>query len=210
MNGFERFNECQLPPKEKFYNSLNDHHITDEDYIHAQLVYNQFNCRNLGDYHDLYLLTDALLLADVFESFCDTCLHNYHLDPGHFYTSPGLAWQAALKMTKTTFDLVTDNDMHLMIEQSIRGGVAMIANRHATANNPLVGNYDPNKEKEYIICLDANSLYGWAMSQHLPVGNFKWIYDTEDFNVMLVPDDNSQGYILEVSLGVCVCVYFLF
>ena len=83
-------------------------------------------------------------------------------------------------MTKTRLDLITDNDMHLMIEQSIRGGVAMITNRHATANNPLVGNYDPNKEKEYIIYLAASNLYSWAMSQHLPKGDFKWIYDIEN------------------------------
>lgn len=81
MNGFERIDECQFPPKEKFYNSLIDCHITDEDYNHAQLVYNRFNCRNLGDYHDLSLIADVLFLADVFEFFRDTCLQNDHLDP---------------------------------------------------------------------------------------------------------------------------------
>ena len=145
MSGFERFEECQLSPKEKFYNSL----ITDEDCNHAQLVYNWFNGRSLGDYHDLYLIADVLLLADVFEFFRDTCLQNYHLDPADFCTSPGLAWQSALKMTKTTLDIFIENDMCLTVEQSIRGGVVMIANRNAAANNHFVDNYDPNKEKEY-------------------------------------------------------------
>ena len=86
MNGFERFNECQLLPKQKFYNSLNDHHITNQDYNHAQLGNNQFNCKNLGNYHDLYLITDMLLLADVFDPFHNTCLCNYCLDLAHFYS----------------------------------------------------------------------------------------------------------------------------
>ena len=103
-------------------------------------------------------VSDVHLLADVFESFRDLCQEYYELDPCHFYTGPGLAWQAALKMTNVELELLTDLDMHLFIEKGQRGGVAMISNRYATANNPYLGNYDPSKPNTYIMYLDANNL----------------------------------------------------
>ena len=118
----------------------------------------------LGDYHDLYLIKDVLILADIFEAFCDTCMSNYGLDPAHSFTNPGLAWQAALKMSDVQLDLFTDIDMHVFIERGIRGGVATITHRYPKANNQYLDSYDPSKEKEFIIYLDANNLYGWAMS----------------------------------------------
>ena len=201
MDGFERFEQEFLPPKERFYNSLKDIHIKDEGCVHAETVFNKFGCMNLGDYHDLYLTTDALILADIFEAFRDTCMSNYGLDPAHSFTSPGLAWHAALKMSDVQLDLFTDIDIHLFFERIIRGGVATITHRYAKANNQYLDSYDPSKEKEFIIYLDANNLYGWAMSQSLPVGNFNWMNSTEDFDVMSIPDDGPQGYILEVDLG---------
>ena len=110
MDSFDRFN-TGLPAKEDFYSIMNDEHITDDDYKHAQAVWNTFNLKNMGEYHDLYLKSDILLLADVFENFRRTCLEYYKLDPCHYFTSPGLSWDAMLKMTDIKLELMTDIDM---------------------------------------------------------------------------------------------------
>jgi hypothetical protein len=202
MDCVERFEEPALPPKEAFYSVLNDEHISDEDYVHATNVFNSFVCRNMGDYHDLYLMSDVLLLADVFENFRSVCLNAYNLDPCHFYTSPGLAWQACLKMTDVELELLTDPNMYLFIEKGLRGGISMISNRYSKTNNPYVPDYDPTQENSYVMYFDANNLYGWAMSQPLPTGEFDWLTDQEiaDIDITDVADDNEQGYILEVDL----------
>ena len=127
-----------------------------------------------------------LLLAEVFDNFRDVRLQHYGLDPAHNYTSPGLFWQAALKMADLELDLLTDIDQHLFIEEEIRGGVAMISHRYARANAPGMENYEAS---------NANNLYGWAMSQPLPTSNFKWLIDKEmeELDVMMVPDDSSRN-----------------
>ncbi|CAB4039210.1 Gastrula zinc finger, partial [Paramuricea clavata] len=202
MNCVERFEESTLPPKESFYNVLNDEQVSDEDYAHATTVFNRFACQNMGDYHDLYLMSDVLLLADVFENFRSVCLKAYNLDPCHFYTSPGLAWQACLKMTGVELELLTNPDMYLFIEEGLRGGISMISNRFSKANNPYVPDYDPKQENSYVMYFDANNLYGWAMSQPLPTGEFDWLTDQEiaELDITDVADDNEQGYVLEVDL----------
>ena len=129
----------------------------------------------MREYHDLYLKSDVLLLADVFESFRKTCQKNYKFDPAWYYTAPGLSYDAMLKTTRVSLDLLTDIDMAMMIEKGIRGGVSMITTRHSEANNKYMGNYDPKKPSKYIQYLGANNLYGWAMSQPLPTGDFKWM-----------------------------------
>jgi len=129
----------------------------------------------LGEYHDLYLKTDVLLLTDVFENFRDKCLKNIGLDPCHYLTSPGLAWDAALKKTKVKLDLITDIDMQLFIEKGLRGGISYIAHRYAKANNKYLKDYNPELDDSYLMYLDANNRYGWAMSQPLPTGDFKWL-----------------------------------
>ena len=203
MDSEKRFNETSLPSKEQFYNKLNEEDISDVDYNHAIQVFTSFNCQTLGDYHNLYLLSDVLLLADVFENFRAVCLQAYNLDPCHFYTSPGLAWQACLKMTGVELELLTDPDMYLFIEEGLRGGISMISNRYSKANNPYVSDYDPTKETTYLMYLDANNLYGWAMSQPLPTGEFAWLTENEiqRLNIEDIPDDNDDGYILEVDLS---------
>ena len=123
VNFWDRFNETQLPPIDAFYSNLNMSSISEDDYQHAQRVWEEFGIYNLGDYHDLYLRTDVVLLANVFEAFRDTCLKHYKLDPAHFYTSPGLAWHACLKRTGIKLELLTDPDMLLMFEWGIRGGI---------------------------------------------------------------------------------------
>ncbi len=202
MDCVERFEEPAFPPKEAFYSVLNDEHISDEDYVHATNVFNSFVCRNMGDYHDLYLMSNVLLLADVFENFRSVCLNAYNLDPCHFCTSPGLAWQACLKMTDVELELLTDPNMYLFIEKGLRGGISMICNGYSKANNPYVPDYDPTQENSYVMYFDANNLYGWAMSQPLPTGECDWLTDQEiaDVDVTDVADDNEQGYILEVGL----------
>lgn len=121
----------------------------------------------MREYHDLYLKTDVLLLADVFEKFRDVCMKNYKLDPAWYYISPGLAWDACLKITKVKLELLSDYDMQLMIEKGIRGEVSMISTRYGKANNPYMEEYDPNLPSKYISYLDANNLYGWAMTDYL-------------------------------------------
>ena len=150
--------------------------INESDYKHAQRVWEEFGVRNIGDYHDLYIRTDVLVLANVFEAFRDTCLKHYSLDPAHFYTSPRLAWKACLKKSGVRLELLTDPDMLLMFERGIRGGITQAVHRYALANNKYMRDlYDPNKESSYLQCLDANNLYGWAMSQPLPTSKFKWV-----------------------------------
>ena len=158
---------------------------------------------SLRDYHDFYLLCEVLLLADVFETFRDTCKKNYDLDPAHFYTAPGLSWQASLKMTGVQLELLTDIDQHLFIESGIRGGVSTICHRYATLNVPGEVNFDESKPIEHLIYFDANNLYGWAMSQYLPSSNFKWLNreQIEQLDVGNIDDDSDTGYILEVDLG---------
>ena len=167
MDSFEQFEEPQLPPKDAFYISLTEEDIFEIYYTHGQRVFNHFNMADLGDYHNLYLLTDVLLLADTFGNFRDVCLQRYGLDPAHNYTSPGLSWQDALKMTDMELDLLTDIDRDFFIEEGIRGGVAMISYWYALANAPGMENYDASKRNNYMMYLDANNLYGWAMSQPL-------------------------------------------
>ena len=174
MDLFERFGKTELPEKEKFYSTLSSSGITDEDYAHAQEVWNVFGCKTLGDYQDLYVATDVLLLTDVFENFRRVCQEKYRLDPAHYYSTPGLNWDALLKKTGVELELLTDLDMHQFIERGMRGGISMVSKRYAKANNPLIEGYDPENLKNYITYLDANKLYGWAMSLPLPKKGFHW------------------------------------
>ena len=203
MDNWERFNETSLPSKESFYSNLNMENIDDIDYRHGNNVFNKFKLNNLGEYHDLYVQSDTLLLADVFENFRNTCLKVYELDPAHSLPLPGLAWQACLKKTNIKLELLTDYDMLLMVEEGIRGGICHSIHRHAKANNKYMENYDENKESSYIQYLDVNNLYGWAMPQKLPVNGFKLVEDTSRINEEFIKnynENNNKGYILEVDV----------
>ena len=185
MDGWDKFNEKIIPSKESFYSNLTLENITEVDYIHANNVFKTFELNNLGDYHDLYVRSDTLLLADVFENFRKACIKNYELDPAHFISLPGLAWQACLKKTNVELELLTDYDMFLMTEEGIRGGICHAIQRYAKANNKYMKDYDKKKKSSYIQYLDANNLYGKAMTEKLTVRGFKWMDDIsrmdEDF-----------------------------
>ena len=176
MDSWEKFNESSLPSKKDFYSNLNIEDIDDVDYSHGNNVFEGFKLENLGDYHDLYVQSDTLLLADVFENFRDMCLEEYELDPAHFLSLPGLAWQACLKKTGVELELLTDYDMLLMVEEGIRGGICHSIHRYAKANNKYMKNYNNNEESSYTQYLDPNNLYDWAMSQKLPGNGFKWLH----------------------------------
>ena len=175
MSNFSKLSVKTLPPKDAFYSKLNDSHISDSDYKHAQNVWKTFDCKTMKDYHDLYLKTDVLLLADVMTEFRKTCKKAYGLDALHNYTSPGLAWSAMLKYTEVKLDLISDPDMYLFVEKGIRGGISTVVKRYAKSNNKYLDNYDKESESVFIPYLDANNLYGWAMNNPLPVSNFEWI-----------------------------------
>ena len=202
MDSFQKFEKTELPTKEQFYSILNNESISDEQYKHAQNVWNTFKLQSMGEYHDLYLKSDTLLLADVFENFRKTCIQYYKLDPCHYFSSPGLSWDAMLKMTDIKLELMVDIDMYQFIEKGMRGGVSYIANRYGKANNKYMEKYDEKAPSKYIMYLDANNLYGWAMSQYLPTGGFKWLSpkQIEKINLGKYTDDSKKGLILEVDL----------
>ena len=179
---WEKYDETSLPSKEDFYSKSNLEGISDKDYAHDQKVWEVFEINNRGEYHDLYVQSDTLLLAGVFENFRNMCLDKYGLDPVCFVSSPGLAWQACFKKVKVKLELLTDNDMILMIEKGIMGGIFQATHRYAKANNKYMKNYDKDIELSYIEYLDANNFYGWAMSQKCPKNGFKWVNDLSQFN----------------------------
>ena len=134
----------------------------------------------MNDYHNMYNLSDVLLLADVFENFRDIYINHYGLDPAWYFSAPGLVWDATLKIRKVQLELLSDPDMLLMIESGIRGEIATISHRHAKANNEYMGTeFDSTKDSKFITYLDANNLCGWAMSNPLQTSEFEWMIDNE-------------------------------
>ncbi|KFM71739.1 hypothetical protein X975_17934, partial [Stegodyphus mimosarum] len=197
MDDMQKFEDKFLPPREKFFNLLNEQHVTENDYEHAKNVWNTFDIENMGEYSDLYVKTDVLLLCDVFEQFRSLCLKTYELDPAWYFTAPGLSWDAMLKCTQVEIELFVDYDMLLFIEQGIRGGVSQCSKRYSRANHKYMNEHDDKKESLFLVYLDANNLYGWAMSQKLPLKNYQWCTITD---INSIPNDSSEGYILEVDL----------
>ena len=147
-------------------------------------------------------MSHTLLLADVFENFRNMCIKVYELDPAHFFSAPGLAWQEFLKETGVKLELLTDVDMLLMVEKGILGGICHATHMYAKVNNKYMKNYDENEESSFLEYLDANNLYGWAMSEPLPVDGFDWIKDLSKIDEDLIKNydkDSDKGYILEVG-----------
>ena len=204
MNTEEKFNDTKLPPREAFYSKLSGRGIKEKDYKHAWNVWDTFKMKTFKEYHELYNVSDVLLLADVFENFRDLCLKIYGLDPVYYFTAPGLAWDACLKMTNIGLELLSDPNMLLMFEKGIRGGISIISNRYGEANNKYMGKgFDRNKLIKYLMYLDANNLYGCAMSMKLPTHGFKWLSSGEMknlFNNQILQVWEKTPCILEVDL----------
>ena len=174
--------------------------VREEDYEHVNRTWKEFDLKDLGEYHNLYLKTDVVLSANVFEAFRKVCLKNYGLDPAQFYTAPGLALKACLKKTRIRLELLLDPDMLLMFKRGIRGGITQSVNRWAKANNPYMGyDFAPDKPSKYLHYLDANNLYGWAMSQPLSTGGFKWV-SIKPSKISQLAKRKSKGYLLEVNV----------
>ena len=203
MNSLEKYNEKELPSKENFYNLLNDEYVNEKEYHYAQQIWKYFNIKNMKEFTMLYNTIDVLLLTDIMENFRETSLRIYKLDPVWYYTTPGFAWDCMLKTTKQKLELLTDVDMLLMFERAERGGISQCSNRYAKANNKYMGKkFDKNKDSVFIQYLDANNLYGWAMSKYLPYGGFEW-RKPEYFNeerILKMKDDQKIGYLFEVDL----------
>ena len=174
LDSWERFNETTLPNKKAFYSKLYLEDITDKDYLHAQKAFEKLKLKILGEDHDIYVQSDKLLLADAFKNFRNKCSELHELDPSHFLTAPGLAWEACLKNTEVKLELLTDNDILMMIEKGIGGEICHTLYKYAKENNKYMKYYSKNFELSYLVYLDAKKLYGWAMFQNLPVDGFIW------------------------------------
>ena len=188
--------------KKTFYSESYPEDITDENYTRYQKVFKKLGLKNIGDYHDLYNQRDTLLLEDVFENFRNMCTEIYELDPAHFLSAPGQAWEACLKKTRVKLELLTDYDMLLMVEKGIRSGMCQAIHRYAKANNKYMKNHSKNFESSYLM-LNTNNLYGWAMSQQLPVNSSKWVKELSKFNESFIKgydESSDKGYFLEVDV----------
>ncbi|XP_060875707.1 uncharacterized protein LOC132948988 [Metopolophium dirhodum] len=196
---WSKLEQTSLPPIEDFYSVLTEEHVKDTEYQFAVEVWNHFNCQTLGEYSDLYLKVDVLLLADVFENFRDLCLNTYHLDPAYYYTAPGFSFDAMLKYTAIKLELLSDYEMLLMFEDGIRGGLTQASMRYAKSNNEKTPDYNPADPKSWLVYQDCNNLYGWAMSQFMPYGDFKWVKPSLD-GLYDLTEDSPIGRVYEVDI----------
>ena len=197
MNSFDKFNESQLPNIEDFYSQLYEEGISDTQHTRAKVIWDNFNIKNLGEYHDLYLMADVYLLSDVFANFRDMCLNYYGLDLAHYITVPNYSWSAFLSLTGVRLQQIHTKDMYEMIGKGLRGGMTQCAHKKVEANNKYMNEqYDMPKPSSYISYLDANNLYGLAMSKKLPFDNFIWYFSRMDEKkIFNYSDGVDKGYI---------------
>ncbi|XP_065354937.1 uncharacterized protein LOC135949334 [Calliphora vicina] len=200
IDSVEKLSETCLPSRDKFYNKLRQTECSLEDYKHAEAIWAKFECKTLKNYLILHMKTDVLLLTDVFQNFRSICKRTYGLDPCHYYSTAGFSWDAMLKTTKIKLSLLTDKTIISFLQKGIRGAVTQCPQRHSIANNKYLSDYNDQLPSKYVMHYEANNLYDWAMSQALPVGDFKWLSNVENFSLDSIPNDSNTGYILEVDL----------
>ena len=198
FDSMDRLKETRLPERDKFYNKLMDKGISWKDERHAHRVWELQGCQTFRDYHDFYLKTDVTLLADFFEKFRNTCLNSYGLDAAKYFSTPGLAIDSALKVSGIELELLDNEESYSFFEQAVRGGISQISLRHAQANTPLTPDYNPDDPHVQLIYLDSNNLYGHAMSQPLPTGNFRWLepHEIVSLDIMALEEYAQKGYAL--------------
>ena len=196
----EVFAETVLPSIESFYSKLKFEGITEKQYARAQQMWKRYNCKTLEDYHNLYLKLDVTLLADVMQNFRRMGLREYRLDPAHCWTLAGYTWHCCLRMTNMQLELITDPNIFLMFENSIRGGVSTVSNRYAKANHKYLDDFDPSLPSTYIVGYDVVNLYGYAILNKLPCSNFRFVEEPEQFDFQAVDVEGDTGYLLEVDL----------
>lgn len=202
MTSFRNYEEDKLPPRARFFSTLTKSDISILDYEHAINVWKYFGIQNLGEYTDLYIKSDVILLADVFENFRQTCKLNYKLDPAFYITTPSLSFDAMLLKTEVKLELINNLEILRMIQNGIRGGICLCSNRYSQANNKYLKNYNPSKKTNYLILIDNNNLYGFALSAPLPHSDFTLLSRAEidSIDFQNTPPDGEIGYILEVDL----------
>ena len=202
MDSMDRFDETSLPSIDRFYSKLQEKDISENDYKHAKKVWDVFKINILGEYHDVYVQVDTAQLSDIFKNFRSLCLEEYQLDPAYFVSTPSLAFEAMLKITKAKIELFTDINMVLMTEKGICGGLTQVVKKDAIANNKYLPTYDKSKKNVFLQYLDANNLYGYAMNKTLHLNGYKWADKTtftDDF-IKNYDDKGDKGYLLEVDV----------
>ena len=209
VDDYRKFNYPRVPPIDVFNSRLNSNkrgkgngHITKEEHNHLNNLWQIFNFKIFKDFHYYYLKKDVLLLADVFEKFIKTCIKYYSLDPCHYFSAPGLSWNAMLKMTGVILGKISNPHMHIFIKREMRGGICVAIKKYSKANNEFCSDFDNSKPRTEIKYDDMNNLCGKAIMSYLPYGSFKWIKVTDkDINTALNKKDNSShGYFLEVGM----------
>ena len=203
----EKLRQTSLLTKDEFYNDLTQTSISDPEYKFAQDMWVEHKCQTFCDYLQLYLKTDVLLLADVFEQFRDFSLKHYELDAAPFMSAPALSWDILFKYTGVELDLITDHEMFRLIDRGIRGGIVSVVKRHAIVNTPELGegNNNPDKRKTNLLYVDANNLCGFAICQPMPMNGFRWC-TPEELEVLTArfqegyQPEEGVGYILETDL----------
>ena len=202
LNSVACLSKTSLPGRDSFFNELSLKEISQEEYAFVHRVWSAFSCTTLRDYMEVYLLSDVLLLADVFENFRGNCLESYKLDPPHYFTSVHFTFDAFLQKCNPSLDYFHDVDHYLFCKASLHGGLSMVTQRYSVANNKHVEGYNPTQVSKYLLYLDANNLYGWAMSQTLPCGGFEWMSPKELHlkNIMSIPKEGPKGCFVQVTL----------
>ena len=204
FDSIEKFHTTVKPARKDFKDVLSGREECDEkSYEKVTKIWEL--CNNFQDYHDIYLRQDVLLLADCMESMRKSLYKMYKLDILQYPTVASYSFDAMLRYTKVKLELLSEPDMYLFMENSIRGGTSYIAKRYAQANNPYMTDYDPAKEDVTLLYVDANNLYGLAMVQPLPIDGFTWLNAeeveqlSEENEILALPDDGPTGYHFEVS-----------